>query len=143
MSDFKVYDPNAITCLVSLIPISGFADGSMVTVETEGEDFVDVCGTDGMVVRSKNLDKRATATIRLMQSSTSNDDLSALRLQDELAGNGAGVGPFLLKDDQGSTLVVAEKSWIMKPPVTDFDKQAKEREWKIRLAKAVIFNGGN
>lgn len=104
MANTYYYDPNLVTIIVAGIPIlSGFAEDEMCTFEREGDDFLDVAGVDGEVTRSKNLDNRGTFTLKLMQSSQFNNALSALRLLDKNADNGAGVGPFLLKDRGGST----------------------------------------
>lgn len=144
MGNFHVYDPNEITIMVCGIPIEGgFADGSFVEVDQDSDDFDDVVGTDGDVTRSKTNDRRATVTLTLMQSSEANALLSALNNLDRKQSNGAGVGPLLIKDNQGTSLYAAEKSWIAKPPTAGFDKKAGPREWKIRVADLERFDGGN
>ena len=78
-----------------------------------------------------------------MQSSPLNAALSALRLIDKKGKNGAGVGPFLVKDNGGTTLLEAEKCWIAKAPSMTLGKTATAREWKIRVASVLEFHGGN
>lgn len=141
--DFREYDPDQVSASVNGVPLSGFADGEMIGVERQGDDFEDVVGTDGEVTRSKSSDNRATVTVRLMQSSPANDLLSAMRTLDKASPNGAGVGPFMLRDKQGRTILLAEKCWIAAPPKSSWDRTAKEREWKIRCASLVEFHGGN
>jgi hypothetical protein len=144
MSDFHVYDPNEVSIVAAGVPVEGgFADGTFVEVDQDSDDFVDVVGVDGDVTRSKTNDRRGTITITLMQSSQSNAVLSALSNIDRKTGNGAGVGPLLIKDNQGTTLYAAEKSWIAKPPAAGFDKTAGPRAWKIRCADLERFDGGN
>lgn len=142
--NFHVYDPNELSIMVCGIPIEGgFADGSFVEIEQDSDDFADVVGVDGDVTRSKTNDRRATITITLMQSSASNALLSALNNIDRKASNGAGVGPCLIKDNQGTSLYAGEKSWIAKPPTAGFDKTAGPRAWKIRVADLERLDGGN
>lgn len=142
--NFHVYDPNEISIVVCGIPIEGgFAEGSFIEIAQETDDFTDVVGTDGDVTRSKTNDKRATITLKLMSSSPANALLSALNNIDRRAGNGAGVGPLLIKDNQGTSLHTAEKSWIAKPPDVVYDKTATPREWKIRAASLERLDGGN
>lgn len=144
MSDFHVYDPNEVSILVCGIPIEGgFADGSFVEIAYTSDAFVTVVGADGDVTRSKTNDKRATITITLMQSSNSNQLLSALANLDQRAGNGAGVGPLLIKDNQGLSLYSGEHSWIAKQPDAVFDKTAGPRAWKIECAALEALTGGN
>lgn len=141
--DLRTYDPGSVFVSLAGIPISGWADGEFITIENDSDDFEDVVGTDGEVTRSKSNDNRATVTIKLMQSSASNDLLSALRLLDKNSSNGAGVGPFMLRDGSGRSLEIAEKAWIAKGPNRSFDKTAGSREWKIRCAAIISGVAGN
>lgn len=141
---FKVYDADAISITVAGLPIdSGYDDGEFLRIEQESDDFTDKVGTDGEVTRSKTKDRRATVSIILMQTSTGNALLSGLNNIDRAAGNGAGVGPFLARDRQGLALYAAAECWISKPPDVSFDREATAREWTIRIADLVRFDGGN
>lgn len=143
-NDTKVYDADQVTVLVAGVPItSGYADGEFCTVEQETEDFMDVVGTDGEVTRSKTNDRRATITIKLMQSSDGNALLSALNNLDKFGTGGAGIGPLLIKDRQGTSVYSSAKCWISKPPSVTFDRDAKERTWTIRCSNLIRFDGGN
>ena len=141
--DLRVYDPDQILASVVGIPLGGFADGEFIRVERDNPAFDDVAGTDGEVTRSKTNDGRATVTVRLMQSSPVNDLLSALHIADKAAPGGVGVGPFLMSDLQGTTLVAGDKAWISKSPDISQDRTATEREWLIRIAQLTDFQGGN
>lgn len=140
----KTYDPNEVSLIVGAIPISGYADGSFIECSKESPDFNDVVGADGEVARSKSNDPRWTLTITLLQTSQSNAVLSALRASDLLAGNGAGVVPVLIKDNQGTTLMAFANAWIMNPPDVTFDREATERAWELRCIEAApVVIGGN
>lgn len=141
--DLRVYDPDQVLVIVAGIPLSGWADGEFVRVEYESDAFEDVCGTDGEVSRSKTNDFRATVTVRLMQTSPSNALLSALHTADRNTPGGVGVGPFLLQDQSGSSLLAGEKCWIRKAPPSSWDRTPTEREWTIRVARLEQFEGGN
>jgi hypothetical protein len=144
MAGFHIYDPNEVTVVVAGVPIEGgFADGTFIEIVQESDDFVDSIGADGDVTRSKTNDRRATITLTLMQSSEANALLSALSTLDVTASNGAGVGPLMIKDNQGTAKYTAEKSWVAKPPDAAFDKTAGPRAWKIRAAKLVRVDGSN
>lgn len=140
----KIYDANEVTIVIAGIPIDGgFADGEFLRIEQDSDDFTDVVGTDGEVTRSKTNDRRATVSLILMQSSSGNAVLSALNLLDKKTGGGAGVGPFLVRDKQGTSLYSASKCWIAKPPNVSFGREAGPREWKIRVADLERLDGGN
>lgn len=139
----KVYDADAVEIIVAGFPIdSGFADGEFLRIEQESDDFTDVAGTDGEVARSKTNDRRATATIILMQTSAGNQVLSALSNLDRLTPNGAGIAPFLVRDGNGDTLYEAASAWVMRPPNVSFDRAATNREWQIRLGDLVRNDAG-
>lgn len=140
---FKVYDPDQVTVTIAGILIGGFADGQFIQIEKDTQDFQDVVGTDGEVVRSKSNDKRATVTISLIQTSASNQLLSALLAADKASANGAGVGPLLIRDRSGTSLFTAENAWISKSPSVTFDRTATSREWEIRCAHLIENHGSN
>lgn len=140
----KVYDADAVSLIIAGLPIdSGYDDGEFCRIENESDAFIDKVGTDGEVTRSKTNDKRATCSVILMQSSDGNALLSALHNVDLLAGNGAGVGPFLVRDTQGTALYAAAECWIAKAPDVSFDREPTAREWKVRIASLERFDGGN
>lgn len=139
-----VYDSNQVGIVVANIPITeGFAEDTKIEIQPETDAFVDVVGVDGKVTRSKTNDRRATVTLRLMQSSPLNAVLSALHELDQDADNGAGVGAFLVKDNGGTSLHAGSACWIMKSPDVKYGVKATEREWKIRVADLRNFVGGN
>lgn len=139
----RIYDSKKVACSLAGLPLSGYADGNFLEVTYDSDQFVDVIGTDGTVSRSKSNDLRATVTIRLMQTSPSNDVLSALLQVDLNADGGAGVGAFMVTDVQGTTLLIGENAWIMKFPDQNFGREAQERSWTIKVDKLNSFVGGN
>lgn len=139
----KFSDPDQKVINMAGVRLQGFADGEFLTIEFESDAFGDVVGTDGEVARSRSNDRRATATVKLLQTSSSNDSLSAMLNTDLNADNGAGVGSFQMIDLQGNTLVFAAQAWVMKAPDQSQDRTAKSREWKLRLANCVANVGGN
>lgn len=143
MPGAKFYDPDKVQVYFGGLLLQGFADGEYITVEQMSDAFQDVVGTDGEVARSKSNDNRAKVVIKLLQTSLSNAQLSAIHTADLLAGNGAGVSTFQMQDLQGGTLVHGEQAWIVKFPDNSMDRTAKSREWEIHIASVVRVEGGN
>lgn len=143
MAGFHVYDSDQVRISIAAIPITGgFADGEFVRIERETEAFTDVVGTDGEVTRSKTNDNRATVTIVLMQTAAANALLSALHNVDKAVPGGAGVGPLLIEDGNGLTLHEAAECWIQSSADVSYDREATAREWPIRVANLIDFQGG-
>jgi hypothetical protein len=142
MFQAKIYDPDQYALWFNGVLIQGFADGSFVTVEQMSDAFGSVVGSDGEVARSKSNDRRVKVTFKLLQTSSSNADLSLIHAQDLAAPNGAGVGTLSITDTLGSTKVLANAAWITKYPDADLDRTAKSREWIIECANADRVEGG-
>lgn len=140
----KVYDPDQLSIVVCGIPLTGgFAEGVMVEIEQDEDDFVEVVGTLGDVTRSKKMNKMTTITVRLMQTSDANSALSALANLDQNAPNGAGIGVTKVNDLSGTSLYLFSKSWIAKVPTVTFDATDTVREWKIRGNRTARVDGSN
>lgn len=135
--------PDLVDISMAGFPISGFGPDSKISVEAEAETFGDAKGVDGDVTRIRMNESRATATITLMQSSPSNDVLTQLHNRDLRSPNGAGIGPFVLRDRSGTTVIRARRAWIQAWPTTDFGSEVGTREWQIRLADTQWHVGGN
>jgi hypothetical protein len=137
----STYDPKQVAIIFGGFSLSGFADGSFVTVERNEDAFTLQMGTDGEGTRSKSNNKSGRVTVRLMQSSESNAILSGIAKSDELSNSG--VQPLMVKDNSGASLYVAEQSWIVKMPSAEYDREASEREWIIETDSLQMFEGGN
>lgn len=139
----KEYDPTKIAVVFAGIPIKGFADGEMLTVEYDTDTFSDVAGTDGEVARARSSDYRGTITFKLLMTSATNARLSALRNLDITTPGGAGVGSLTITNLLNrATEHHADDAWIASPPPASYDRTVGSREWKIRCARIDGFEGG-
>lgn len=140
---FHTYDGDQVTISYGGKLLSGLADGEAVRIEQESDDFSDVVGTDGDVTRSKTNDHRATITVMLMQTSRSNDVLSAFAEEDLDNPDGAGVRALTIKDLSGDASYKARKAWIQRRPDVSFDREATSREWVFRCTEIKREDKGN
>jgi hypothetical protein len=141
MGQVYTYSPEEVSVVVGGIRLSGFADGTFVTVSRDEQAFNKVTGADGKTSRSKTANRTGTITIVLQQTSPSNDVLSALALADELSN--AGVVPTLIKDGSGRTLHAAPTSWVQQVPDHSMSKDIENVEWVMDCAAIDSFIGGN
>ncbi len=137
----STYDPSQVFITFGGFALQGIAKGSFVTVDRNEQAFTTYIGSDGEGARSKSCNKSAVITIKLMQTSDSNDILNGFAKADELAN--AGSMPFMVKDGNGRTLCIAENCWVQKSPTIDFGNEAGEREWKLESDSVEEFIGGN
>lgn len=136
----KTYNPKDISLVVGAKAIGGFADGVFVTFEYDEDAFTKTTGADGEVARSKSNNNSGKFTITLMQSSDSNDFLSALAILDRQSGTG--VVPVTLRDARGTTVIFAESAWVMKIPAASHGKELENREWVLDCGQVEMFLGG-
>lgn len=141
-----VFDSEEVTLSVCGIPINDMrVSDEFLTIDAEGDAFEDEAGADGGVTRFATHETRYTVTIKLMGASKDNAKLAALHALDTNSTNGAGIGAFLVKDNNGSSLYASDKCWIAKAPAAGFGKSKGPSEWKFRVVAkpSAMLNGGN
>jgi len=141
-----VYDPAQISLVAVGIPVSGFAEGTFVTVERNADSFNLTVGSDGDSCRARSNNKSGRITFTLLQSSLTNQLLSAAVNLDEISPSGDAIGPSQIKDNSSTTattLVFAEKSWIVKPANVEYSNEVTTREWIVETDDLVMNVGGN
>ena len=84
--------------------------------------------------------KTGTITLTLLQTSVANIGLSALAALDEATG--AGVGPFLMKDLSGTTILAAETCWVAKFADVERAREMSTTEWVIHTDNLIMAVGG-
>ncbi len=137
------FDAKSVGVIFGGAPLSGFADGTFVSIEQNEDSFSLQVGTDGDACRSKSNNQSARVTVTLQQSSASNDVLSALFNTDILSPSGDGIFPLMVKDNTGRSILAAEKAWIVKPPTSTFAREAENREWVFETDAMIHNVGGN
>ena len=136
----RTYDPKLVLCSLGAIGITGFADGTFVEVSRDEDAFTKLVGAGGDVVRARNRNKSGSATFTLLASAPENDLLSALALEDELAGTGTRA--FLVKEANGTTILAGQGAWVKKVATAGFGKEAGTREWIVDIAELDMTVGG-
>jgi hypothetical protein len=138
------YAPDRVVLAFGPVILGGFAEGTFINWEYNEDFFNLIMGIDGESARGKSNNNSARITAILMQTSASNDLLSAIHAADILSPNGDGINPLLLKDLNGRTLQTAEKAWIVKPPSAGFNRAPDaNREWTFETNHGLPFIGGS
>lgn len=143
----KVFDLAAITCNFLGIPLDemgGWGDGGGMTLTPGGPAFITRKGADGSVVRSATHDNTWTIKLVVLQTAAVNDVLSGILQLDTSTENGAGVGPFLVRNRLSNTdAFFGSKAWIEGWPEKKYLQQAENLEWTIFVANGKPFWGGS
>ena len=136
----KTHDIRRWPLIIAGIPMSGFADGDVFSLEFDNDDWTDKTGADGESVRSYIPGNPGTLTISLLSTSLSNDALDAARKLD--AATGLAQFPVLLKNISGTESWAAAQAWVMRPAGVSVGQESGTREWKIRSGNWTGKNGG-
>lgn len=137
----KTYSPVDVAVIYGGAIISGFADGTFITVSRDEDAFMKKVGADGEVARARNANRSGSVTLTLLQSSASNDVMAAFHAADSLS-SGAAL-PLLIKDNSGRTLVAADAAWVKKEPDITRSKEIETVEWVLDCGQIVSFIGGH
>lgn len=125
------YSPGDVALSIGGNLMSGYADGTFVTVEREVDGMTKVVGADGEVSRTRSANKSGSLTLTLKQTSDSNRILGAYLAADE--EDGSGVIDVLCSDNLGNKVFAAE-GWIRKVPNIELSSEQTNREWALDLA---------
>jgi hypothetical protein len=127
----KKYLPDEITVQVGGDLIHGWAPGEFVVIEENAPRMEQVVGTDGEVAVSRILDRTATITIKLLQTSDSNDIFEDMMAKNQNGPGLPGVKNIMIRDRQGRSLHEAPQCFVLEAPSATYDKSATPREWKL------------
>jgi len=146
MSEFsplKNYNARLVTFVWGNIQADGVADGEWLTAESDEDDTTLYVGTDGSATLARNNNFSGTITVRLAQSSATNDAYSAEHTLFRNGPPGSGIHPMLIRDASGRTVLQAQSCWIQKRPPVTFGREATEREWTFRTNNLITNIAGN
>lgn len=136
----KTYSPKKVSVSVAGRDITGFAEGTFVSVSANAESFTPVVGVNS-TSRVAMSDQSGTIVLTLEQTSDSNLVLTALHAADRASLNGK--FPVLIKDNNGNSFHVSGTSWITKVADAEYGTDLATREWTIHCAQLVSVVGGN
>lgn len=135
------YAADKVRVVVGGFPLTGFSDGTFITVERDEQAYNKVTGADGVTSRARTGNRAGSITISLQQTSPSNDVLSGFMIADEASD--LGVVPVLIKDTSGRTIHATSAAWVRQKPSETFSKNIENREWILDCARIESFVGGN
>ena len=131
MPEFRNYSFTNVSVIFGVIELKGFADGDdVVTIETETDQFTDLAGAKGDVVRSQTNDNRVTVTVKLLQNALTNSLLNAQYLLDRESG--VGVAAMIIQDKETNESFVINNAWISKQPTIIRGQNINMMEWVFR-----------
>lgn len=139
--DIANYSPDSVNCLAYGIPLTGFSDGTFITITKDKVPHGTTETADGQIARLYTNSQTYTISITLHRGSPSNDVFTKLWLLDELTQKAK--FPLLLKDLSGSDLFFSTNTWIEGIPSMVQSTNFDTRTWVLRSSQAIINIGSN
>ncbi len=139
--EVRTYDPKQVIITWGGIIVTGFAEGTFVTITRNGDLFEKSKGADGTVDRINKNAADFSVAITVKQTSITNDLFSAQMALD-LTEN-AGMLPLTVKDLGGTELFFARQAWVGKDPDDAYGDTLDNREWRLDTGNAAKFTGGS
>jgi hypothetical protein len=131
MSEFKTFSFSNVNVIFGILQLEGYADGDdVVVIDMETDQFNDLAGAKGDVVRSQSNDNRCTVTVKLLQNSGSNVELTAAYNIDRASGSG--VYPMIIEDKETGETYVINNAWIQKYPTVNRGQNVNSMDWVFR-----------
>jgi len=137
----RTFDPKQVIITFGPVIITGFAEGTFITIVQSGPSFEKVKGADGSINRINKNANDHTATMTLQETSISNDALSTIHIADKLSNTGK--HPLTVTDLSGTSKFFAPQAWITQPPDAEKADVLSTREWAFDTGIAAHFIGGN
>lgn len=136
------YDPARLSIVLSIlgtnataIPLTGWAEDEMITIERNEDLFSIQVGCLGEVVRSVNRNATGIATLKFQHSSPSVKYIEALKTTDAiLQAGGVGAPPVMtlkVVDPSSADCVFASSVFLFKDAVHSWGKEAGTREYQF------------
>ena len=130
----KTYDAKKVLISLGAHAVTGYSDGTFVSIEANGDGITKKVGCDGEVVRSIDPDSTAKVTLTLLQQSPTVAYCQELYEKDRATGDGT--FSVLVKDLKGGLIFSAADAWVVKTPSREFGKEAADRSIEIDCGSA-------
>lgn len=128
MPTFNNYTFSNVNVIFGILELEGYADGDdVVDVDFDVEQFTKLVGAKGDVARSQTNDNSCTVTVKLLQTSLSNKELTVLYNLDRETG--AAAAPLIINDKETGETYVVNNAWIQKFPKVTRGQGINSMEW--------------
>ena len=136
------YDPAEVHVIYGAHKIEGYGKDTFVEVSRNSPAFSMEVGAAGHAVAIKSNDRSGYIQVTLLQTSLSNNVLSAFANASDLAAGGIAL-PILMRDALGTALCSCAAALIEKQADVRCGTSHQERVWRFLCGTLLVNVGGN
>ncbi len=143
---FGLYRGNEVSVIFGVLPLKDMRADQFLNIRADEESFGVIKGSDGSITRYATENTLIHVDYTCKRSSNDHQRLSALHNADVVTPGGAGVASFLVKDNQGATLLSGEQAWLVGYPDAGSAKDVgPDVTWTfdVKIPKGTYIIGGN
>jgi hypothetical protein len=128
MADFKNFSFKNVSAIFGPILFEGFAEGDdVIVIESTQDQFSMVVGAQGDVIRTQTSDNSCTCTIKLLQTSNTNEELTVKYIADRRTG--LITEPLLITDRESGEVYSINNAWIKRFPTVTRGQNPNSMDW--------------
>lgn len=128
MAEFGNYSFKNASVIFGIIEMGGFADGDdVVNIEQNAEQFTKTVGAKGDVTRVQTADNSARVTVKLLQTSSTNKELTNTYLGDRETA--AAAAPLIVTNLESGEVFACNNAWIVGYPTVTRGAGVNIMEW--------------
>lgn len=128
MADFKNFSFKNLNVTFGTIIFEGFAEGDdVVVLEYNQDQFSIVTGAKGDVIRTQTSDNSCLATIKLLQTSNTNEELTVKYIADRRTG--LITESMLITDLELGEVYSINNAWIRRFPTVTRGQNPNSMDW--------------
>lgn len=131
------YDPKDVTFLVGSYQVTGFTEGTGISINREANLIEKKVGINGKFSLSKNRNDTGTATISLQATSEDNHVFEAWVFAAKQEGTPV-IFPVTLIDPAGA-IVASSIAWVETQADFSVEEGVSDREWTLGLGDVSTF----
>lgn len=129
MATLKTYSPERVVTSWGGVQLTGFAEGTAITMRRNTDNTAQGVGMQGDVGITKTANRTGQVEMIFMQTAEANRILSAIQAAQDLEDSDVIRANIVVTDDSGGMLCVAQNCHIMTPPEVSLGDDQSPKTW--------------
>lgn len=138
MATLKTYSPERVDTSWGGVELTGFAEGTAITLRRNTDNSAQAVGMQGDVGITKTANRTGQVEMVFMQTAETNRILSAVQAAQDLEDSDVIRGDIVITDPSGGMIALAQRCHIMTPPEVALGDDQSPKTW-VWFAERIDF----